>query len=56
MRPLKPEEMTTTQMAARIARRLKHFHAVDMQEAVVPALFQTIHTWCGCCYSMYASA
>lgn len=45
MRPLKPKEMTESEMAGRIASRLKQFHQVEVGTASEPQLFATIEKW-----------
>lgn len=45
MRTLEPKDMTARPMAARIARRLKQFHAVDIAGPREPQSFRSIRKW-----------
>ena len=46
MRTLEPKDMTERPMAARIARRLKQFHAVVVDGSQEPQAFNSIKKWC----------
>ena len=46
MRTLKPQQMGEPAMAARIARRLRRFHAAEVPGSQEPQTFTVIKRWC----------
>ena len=45
LRTLEPKDMTAPPMAARIARRLKQFHSVEIEGSREPQSFKSIRKW-----------
>lgn len=52
-RTLEPSDMAARDMAARIAKRLKQFHAVEIEGSREPQSFIVIKKWCAATIAWY---